>query len=173
MNLQVCQKNWEPTVITINHREIIKEWAGAVRLAEVHGWKGPLDVLGGVWRPLWGTFTVCLLICLFQDWMIHRLWDGFTSKRLCFLISCMWLFTFLCSRWFLPLFSFFFVVEIHSLHDARQGGFEEYFLVAPRFHRHFFSYFTVIYIPVIHQSSSTAVRYAEFWRISLQRLIRA
>ena len=60
-------------------------------------------------------------------------------------------------------FFLFLVVEVHSLHDARRwGGFEEYFLVAPRFHRHFFSYFTAIYIPVIHQSSSTAVRYAEF-----------
>lgn len=52
MNLQVCQKDCEPTVITINHREIIKEWAGALRLTEVHGWIGPLDVLGGVEAPL-------------------------------------------------------------------------------------------------------------------------
>jgi len=37
MNVQVCQKDWEPTVITMDHREIIKEWEGAVRLTEAHG----------------------------------------------------------------------------------------------------------------------------------------
>lgn len=65
MNLQVCQKDREPTVITINHREIIKEWAGALRLAEARGWKGLLDVLGcSSKEPALGVF----LICLFQHW---------------------------------------------------------------------------------------------------------
>lgn len=65
MNLQVCQKDREPTVITINHREIIKEWAGALRLAEACGWKGLLDVLGcSSKEPALGVF----LICLFQHW---------------------------------------------------------------------------------------------------------
>lgn len=74
----MCQKHWEPAVITINHRDIIKEWAGAVRLAEVRGWKGLLDVVGGVEAPPRDRRSV--LICSFQDWVIHRLWDGFTSK---------------------------------------------------------------------------------------------
>lgn len=113
MNLQVCQKDCAPTVITINHREIIKEWAGAVRLTEVHGWKGPLHVLGGAEAPLRAPHCVCfnLLVSGLNDSSALRwLYIKTLSYEMCFLISCLWLFTFLLllrSPWF----SFFLVVE--------------------------------------------------------------
>lgn len=37
LNFEVCQKDREPTFITINHRDTIKERAGAVRPSEVRG----------------------------------------------------------------------------------------------------------------------------------------
>lgn len=46
-HVEVCAKDREPTVIPTNHRDPITEGAGAVRLTGLHGWKGPLDVVGG------------------------------------------------------------------------------------------------------------------------------
>ncbi|CAB1418597.1 unnamed protein product [Pleuronectes platessa] len=37
MNVRVRRQEREPAVITMSHREIIREWAGAVRLTEVRG----------------------------------------------------------------------------------------------------------------------------------------
>lgn len=151
----------------MNHRDTIKERAGAVRPSEVRGWKGPLDVLGGT-EALTERPALCFNLLVsgvndssalrrlyFQNLSLAR-WSSFHACD--FSLFC---FAPAFSPWLCSFFSL--VEEIWS--PWWQEGLRR-FLVA-------FSYFTFIalwYVPALLNNTSET---CWLWRISLQRLIPA
>lgn len=151
---KVCQKDWEPTVITINHREIIKEQAVAVRLTEVHGWKGPLDVLGGIEAHLRDLHHECFNLLVFElkdSSALRWLYLTTLSYKISFLIMCVWLFASVYCSCISPDFTAFLLDGKHLVS-----------MMPDRSVSIFWFYFTVIDIHVICQHSLTTARYADF-----------